>query len=902
MSLLLATKLHRPALPARQVRRPHLIQHLNEGLASGCQLTLVSAPAGFGKSTCVSEWVDGLDLRPVSWLSLDPSDDDPARFLAYFVAALQKVDPRIGREIEGFFQAGQSPPIEALITTLLNDIENIDLRFNLVLDDFQVIKEKNILKAMEMLLANQPRNMHLVLITREDPPLPLARLRAHNQMTEIRAGDLRFSREETNRFLNEMMGLYLSEADIALLDERTEGWVVGLQLAGLSMRDRVSPSDFISTLSGSHRFILGYFTEEVLRRQTEETRQFLLKSSIMGQLNGDLCDAVIGRAGSSTLLEQLYTANLFLIPLDDEGRWFRYHHLFADLLQVHLRQTYPADAILVLHLRAAAWFEQNGWVNEAVDHTLAAQDFDGAARLIEQNSAPMMLHGELVTLLRWMEVLPAEVAQLHPLILIAKAWTLTLAGAVRQVEPLLCLAEAQIEEGMATPMARELQGNAAAIRAFFAMVAGEYPRAQELAERAEALLPVSSVQARALLPYTLGATYRSQGQYEKAVEAFSRVARMGEVSDDFITWATGTTEIANIRRLQGRLQDTAETCRQALQRLKERGVLRFGSLAKVEVPLIEVLREQNRMDEAYQRVTDVIARMQGWAMPTDRIFAYLALIHVQGAQGNFAGAFEALQVARDLKATHPVLIALSGAVDLCEIRLNLDTGEVASAAHLMGVLTSQPGGGRIVSQREQEQIMLARVRLAQGQIEEAVNILSSLADDPSAGERKGALIEILTLQARALELAGDQNAAVNRLLKALALAEPEGFVRIFVEQGDVMQSLLSTVKRQLMPSFDPALVSLKAYIDRLLSAFHSSQTTDVSIRSEGKANDLIEPLTDRELEVLRLIADGLKYEEIAHRLFISLNTVRTYVKAIYSKLNVNSRAKAVLLAHQLQLI
>jgi LuxR family maltose regulon positive regulatory protein len=356
MSSLLATKLYRPSIPPKRVQRPHLIQRLNEGLESGRQITLASAPAGFGKTTCISEWVNALDC-PVTWLSLDAADDAPGCFLAYLGAALQKVDANLGRKIEGVLRSGQLPPSEIISTTLSNDIQELESRFLLVLDDFQVIQDRFILQVLEGLVANLPQPLHLVLLTREDPPLPLARLRANNQLTEIRAGDLRFANPEADRFLNEVMGLSLSQADIAVLEDKTEGWIVGLQLAGLSIRDRTDPSSFIAALSGSHRFILSYLTEQVLNQQTREIQSFLLQTSILNRLSGDLCNAVTGRTDGHSLLERLFNANLFLIPLDDEQRWYRYHHLFADLLR-DLQNTRQKDETAELHQRASRWYAQ----------------------------------------------------------------------------------------------------------------------------------------------------------------------------------------------------------------------------------------------------------------------------------------------------------------------------------------------------------------------------------------------------------------------------------------------------------------------------------------------------------------------------------------------------------------
>ncbi|NTU65734.1 MAG: hypothetical protein HGB05_20610, partial [Chloroflexi bacterium] len=364
---LVATKLRRPSLPAKRVQRPHLMHQLNDGLAAGHSLTLVSAPAGFGKTLCIAEWVNTLPL-PVSWLSLDLEDDDPVRFFTYLIAALQQVDDNFGQEIAGVLQAGQLPPIESITSTLVNDLLEWDTRFVLVLDDVQVVQDRFILAVLERLIGNPPPALHLVLLTREDPPLPFARLRANNQLTEIRASELRFSEQEAEQFFTDVLGVKLSPIDIATLDDRTEGWIVGLQLAGFSLRDRSNPSSFIATLSGSQRHILSYLTEEVLHRQPIEIQQFLLQTSILDRLKGEVCNAVTGQTDGAQLLDRVLAANLFLIALDDEHQWFRYHHLFADLLRS--RQALQKDQTAELHRRAAHWFAQANLITEAVPHAL----------------------------------------------------------------------------------------------------------------------------------------------------------------------------------------------------------------------------------------------------------------------------------------------------------------------------------------------------------------------------------------------------------------------------------------------------------------------------------------------------------------------------------------------------
>ena len=896
---LLSTKIHIPPLRPNSISRPRLTERLLAGPKRPGSTVLLSGPAGFGKTTLLSEFVVEYQ-RPVAWVSLDEADNDPIRFWTYLIAACQSIQHDIGESAWALLQTPQQLPDETIPTVLINDIHRSETDFVLVLDDFHTIQNQSIHKALSFLLDHIPDNLHLVLSTRVDPPWPLARLRARNQLIEIRAADLRFTTEEAGLFLNQVMGLNVSTEDVAALEARTEGWIASLQLAAISMRERKDVADFIEAFTGSHVYVAEYLIEEVLGHQLEEVKTFLLQTSILERLHASLCEAVSQRPDSQTMLKNLYQANLFLLPLDEEGQWFRYHHLFADLLRARLQQTVSTEEIAVLHHRAAIWYEQHEFIAEAVHHRLAARDFNEAAHLIGQSANQMVTRGELATLMEWIKALPADVIPLHPQIIMAKVWALTLVGAVREVEPLLHLAEAQIEAGGKAPVTRELAGFAAAIRAFFAMMAGDHPRALELAERAELLLPESSVHARWLLPYTLGAAYRGQGQYEKAVEAFARQVQMGELYNNLIVWGTGITGIAIVRRLQGRLRETADTCLQGLQRLLERGASQFGSLAKLEVPLVEVLCEKNNLEEARQRFTGVIARMQSWTMPTDWLHAFLALMQLQHAQGDLRGAFETLHTAKDLKAKHTVIQNLARSVDLYEIRLYLETGEIAEADRLMDMLN--PGTGLSVESREQERIMLARLRLTQGKPDEAEQILSPLIKDAEAGEGEYALIEMLALQVCVLNAKSDNEAAVEILLRALTLAEPEGFVRIFVDEGERMQQLLVAVLHKMETASRQASQPSKTYIVNLLDAFPGTPKSQVSPHSGDKVTGLVEQLTPRELEVLQLIAAGDSNQTIANKLVITLSAVKKHTGNIFGKLNVNSRTQAIARARQLGLL
>ena len=896
---ILSTKFYIPHLRQNGVLRPRLTDILLAGVNRPGTLVMLSGPAGFGKSTLLGEFVAQLK-QPVAWVSLDDGDNDPVRFWSYLIAACQSVRPGVGDSALELLKAPQPLPDDAVPTILVNDLAGLDGGLVLVLDDYHVIQNGSIQTALSFLLDHLPDNLHIVLSTRVDPPWPLARFRARNQLIEIRAKDLRFTTEEAAAFLNQVMGLNLSADDVAALETRTEGWIAGLQLAALSMTGRSDIPAFVKAFTGSHAYVAEYLVEEVLQHQPEQVQTFLLETSILERLNASLCESVTGCQDGQAILATLYRANIFVLPLDDEGLWFRYHHLFADLLQARLRQSLPAETVTTLHTRASQWYERNGFVIEAVNHALAAQDFEAAADLIQQNASRVTIRGELTTLLQWIEALPVDVSRRHPQIIISKAWSLTLAGAQPQVESLLQEIEAQIEISDETPQARELRGNAAAIRGYFAMLAGDYARALALTERADVLLPVSSVQARSILPYTLGAVYRGQGEYEKAAAAFAHLARIGEVSNDLLVWVTGETEVVNTRHTQGRLREASQTARQALRRMADQGAQPFGSLAKLEVALCDVLREQNELDEAHQRVTGVIKRMKAWDMPTDRLFAYLTLTRLQESQGDFTGAFETLHIAKDLRSSHPVLMSLGRSVDIYEIRLLMATHNVPAAARLMDDL--QPGTSQMVNIREQELVMLAHVLLAQGRFDQVAAILAPLSRDAEAGGRRSTLLESLALQARTLDAQGDRDAAVAILIKALALAEPDGFVRIFVEEGEGMQSLMVAAARQLESAIDPTLISLKVYVAKLLDAFPASQKAGALSHPLPKTDGLVEALTARELEVLQLIAAGDSNQTIADKLVISLSAVKKHTGNVFGKLNVNSRTQAVAHARQLGLL
>lgn len=893
---ILTTKLYFPHPQSDGVRRPRLSGKLLDGVARPGAWTLIAGPAGFGKTTLLSEFIERYQ-RPVAWLSLDTADNDPNRFWTYFIAACRSVSPEMGEAAMSLLRSPQPVPEDAIPTALINDVSGQSQDLVVVLDDYHVIQNQALHSALAFFLDHLPEHLHLIFSTRADPPWPLARFRSRGLLYEIRAADLRFTREETAAFLNEAMGLNLSAKDIASLEARTEGWVAGLRLAALSMRGREDVAGFVKDFTGSHVYVAEYLVEEVLQHQPADMQEFLLHTSILERLTAGLCDAVTQRKKGQAALITLQKANLFILPLDDQGLWFRYHHLFADLLQARLQQTMPADEIMKLHGRASAWYTQNGFAIEAVNHGLAAKDFELAAQLVEQNTYTLVTQGELTTLIRWIDALPANMTN-RPHFLLAKAWALLFAGNAMQIEVLLRQMEAQMAASHDSGQTSVLRGSAAAIRAFFALMTGDHSQALQLAEQAEKLLPAADSKsdqpnpfayvAHSVLPYTLGMGHRAQGEYEEAAAAFGQEIEMFTAPEDILGWTIAMTEVAVVRRMQGRLHESEAVCRKALQRISDQKVYPSGALARVDSTLGEVLRESNRLDEAQQRISGALERMISWNMPTDCLAATLNLMRLQLSQGNLAEAHVTLQKAKELRAGNPVFLDLSRSLDILEIRLALEERDIAGASRFLETL--DPGSSRIVFLREQELTLLARLRLAEGRPDEALAILDPMTKAAGSGGRNYAWLEMLVQRALALDNLGNRAEALDSLTCGLEFARTEGFVRVFLDAGEPMRKLLAAA--------NTGSGNANLYAAKLLKAFPDSEKPSTA----PQPGALIEPLTPRELEVLQLIAGGDSNQAIAEKLVITLSAVKKHSGNVFGKLNVNSRTQAVARARQLGLL
>jgi LuxR family transcriptional regulator, maltose regulon positive regulatory protein len=941
---ILATKLYIPPPPPKVVIRARLLERLDESLrlsAGGTPgVILISAPAGFGKTTLVSEWIASLASSPLSpgeglraaWLSLDEEDSDPARFLTYLIAALRTVAPNLGEGALEILQAGQSQPpaSEAILTALLIEISSLPASaltgaghgFILVLDDYHVVDSRAVNQALTFLVEHLPPRLHLVITTREDPALPIPRLRARRQLTELRAADLRFTPAEAAEFLEQVMDLRLTPQDVAALEDRTEGWIAGLQLAALSMRGQQDVTGFIQAFAGDNRYIVDYLIEEVLQRQPEAIRSFLLQTSILDRLNGPLCDAVTRQTGGTARLESLQRGNFFLIPLDDKRHWYRYHHLFADVLHVHLTTEQP-DQISALHRQASEWYEQNGSPVDAIRHALAGGDYERAASLIELAAPAMHRIRQEATVLGWIQALPEELFRARPVLSVLYVGAIMSNGGVEGVESRLRDAERWldiVDERHERPAEmvvvneeefRRLPGAIAMYWAGLALARGNLPDTMTYARRVLDLVPEEDHLGRGAAAALLGLAFWASGDLEPAYRSFAEgmahLRRAGNISDA----VGGVLALADIRITQGRLGDAMHIYEQALQLAKQNGTPVLRGTADMYVGMSELEREHNDLQTAAQHLLRSQEQGEHTGFPQHPYRRRVAMARIRATQGDLDGALELLQEAEPLYVSdffpfvRPIA-ALKTRVWIAQGKLDKALGwareQGVSAADELSYL------------REFEHITLARILLAQyksapsdATIDDAIGLLERLLKAAEDGARMGSAIEILVLQALAHQLRGDIPAALLPLERALTLAEPQGYVRTFVDEGEPMRILIEDLRSKIVDGRfaveGSQPMKLLPYLDRLLQSFSTRQSPPLPIENpQSKIQNLVEPLSQRELEILRLFKTELSGPEIARELVIGLSTVRTHTKSIYSKLNVNSRRAAVKRGEELNLI
>jgi LuxR family transcriptional regulator, maltose regulon positive regulatory protein len=880
---ILATKLYVPPPRPRAVLRLRLTGHLNGGLNG--KLTLVSAPAGFGKTTLLGEWVAGCE-RPVAWLSMDEEDNDPTRFLAYFVAALQTIAPDIGEGVLGVLQSPQPPPIESILTALLNEIDTVPDDFVLVLDDYHVIDGSAVEEALSFVLEHLPPGMHLVIATREDPQLPLARLRARGQLSEVRADDLRFTPDEAAEFLNEAMGLSLSKEDIAALETRTEGWIAGLQLAALSMRGLADATSFIKSFTGTHHFVLDYLVEEVLGQQSESVQTFLLRTSILERLCGPLCDAVVSdpSASGQETLEYLERANLFLVPLDDERRWYRYHHLFAELLRQRLHQSAASSMgdevrdVAELHIRASRWYEDNGWEIEAFQHAAAANDVERAARLVEGEGMPLIFRGAVAPVLTWLESLPTTELDARPSLRVIYASSLLFVSQTTGVEEKLQAAEAALQGAAPDEKTRDLIGHIAAIRATLAVIQQDVETIIAQSRRALEYLHPDNLPVRTATTWTLGNAYQLRGDRAAASQAYSEAIAISEAIGHSIITVMATTGLGNVQEAENQLHLAAQTYRRVLQLA---GDPPLPVACEAHLALARISYEWDDMDAAQKHGQHGV-QLARQIENTDRFVACeVFLARLKLAQGDVAGAASILAEAGQSVRQHNFVHRMPDVAGAQVLTL-LRQGNLEAAAQL--------------AQTHQLPISQARVNLARGDPSTALAVLEPLRRQADAKGWADERLKVMVLQAVAHHAHGENNKAVHLLGDALALAEPGGFIRTFVDEGIPMARLLSEAAAHgVMPDYAARLLVV-------LEAEAQMSEDKSYLPSAPTAQSLTEPLSQRELEVLQLIALGLSNREISERLFLALITVKGHNRNIFRKLRVRRRTEAVARAREFGLL
>jgi LuxR family maltose regulon positive regulatory protein len=909
---LLTTKLYVPRAHPNLVSRARLGKLLGEGMDR--KLTLISAPAGFGKTTMLSEWrmMHLGSEYPLAWVSLEEADNDPARFLSYLLGALQAVEANFGEAILAVLRSPQPPQIESVLTALINEIASIPKDFALVLDDYHVMFKDAVHEAMGFLVDHLPPNAHLVIASRADPPLPLARLRVRGQMIEIRADDLRFTPEETDAFLRGAMGLDLPEESVAALEKRTEGWIAGLQLAALSVRGRKDISDFVAALKGSSRYVLDYLAEEVLRRQPADARAFLLQTSILDRLSGSLCGAVANRGDGQEMLERLERANLFTIPLDEERRWYRYHHLFSEFLRDRLHQTQP-DQEPELHRRASSWYEQNGLIHGAVSHALAAADLDTTARLIEENVRDMLAHGEAALLLSWMEVLPQGLLRSRPRLCIAYAWALLVTGQSEAAELRVHDLERIVDADVSFPPSerkialsdKELNsfsGEAAAVRSFIVRNRGDVPLSVELSRQALELLSEENLTLRGIVALNLGSAYWMSGDLASANAAFTEAITTSQRADNPFAVLLAMRGLAESQVMRGRLHRAAELYRRALRLAEQR---RFPAAGLAHVGMGELLYEWDDLDGAMRHLEEGITLGERSGSTSIVLPGHALQARVKWARGDPEGA---LHVIRDDETTARDLTPYSR--DLNRIvahgaRLRLAQGDVGGASRLLeerGIGVDDDLDHLNVS----EHAVLARVLIARGEHDAALELLERLLDVAEATGSMGSAIEILAVEALTFDVRGDEARAMAAVGRALSLAEPEGYVRTFVDEGEPMSTLLDRLLRVRRKEQLSSLQNVSVeYVGKLCTAFRrSSGSRALSTEADPlrSTQPLPEALSERELEVLALVAAGRSNLEIAGQLFVTVDTVKKHLTHIFRKLGVRSRTQAVAQARELGLI
>jgi LuxR family maltose regulon positive regulatory protein len=911
---LLSTKLYIPPTRENAIARPHLIEKLLSGMGRPGSFTLVSGPAGFGKTTLLSEFVSRLQ-RPAAWVSLDAGDNDPIQFWTYLITACQSVLEDVGESALELFSTPQALPDDTVPTILINDLTRQDRSIVLVLDDYHDIQNPSIHASLLFLLDHLPHNLQIVVSTRTDPPWRLARFRARNQLIEIRAQDLRFSVEEAAEFLNHTMGVNLSVEDVAALEERTEGWAAGLQLAALSMQGHSDIAAFVKAFTGSHVYVAEYLVEEVLQRQPEDIRTFLLRTSILKRMNAGLCEAVTGCQDGQAILQSLHHANIFVVSLDNEGKWFRYHHLFADLLRSRFPQALPAEAIPALHRRASVWYEHNGFTLEAVNHALAARDYERVADLVEQAAHTLIFTGRVNVLRDWLEAIPEASFDAHPHLTFYLFWIDILQSRADLSEPAIQEKQDLLKSLPSSPENDRLRGELMAVECRAMALSGRTSRGIRLAQEALAYLPQDDLASRARANSALAIAHDLEGRAEEAAPAYQECFSQAIAAGDYRLAAHTTMAKGLIQCHYGRLHEAARTFQTIIDMGDSVGIAPadkagaapannarantvFFPAGQGYIGLASIYLEWNDLKTAESHLKQGMELCRRGGL--DGIFIGRRLMsRLRQANGDLEGALEEIRFPKQaFQRVDDFYVATR------QIQIGLAKGDVDGAwrlaAPLVEMLSSDPAAVRLpLLFLEILEAIIARVYLARGEIGKALQLLDRLQATAEPGKRPGRLIEVHLLRALAYQKQkrrGLTLEAIESIEHALELGGPEGYVLLFLEEGPGVIALLNAVvERSAAPG------RLKKYARKLLNAF-SGIGKPAAPRPASEAAGLIEQLTPREMEVLELIAAGDSNQTIADKLFITVRTVKKHTSNIYGKLNASSRTQAVALARELGLL
>jgi LuxR family maltose regulon positive regulatory protein len=878
---ILKTKIHAPRLRAQFVERLELDERLQT--VSEHRLALVSAPAGSGKTTLLSAWLARRG-GPYAWLTLDDNDNIPARFLAYLIAAVQTVLPSVGKEASAQLDAAKPFSPQAVIDSLINEIDSSG-GLLLVLDDYHLIHQAAVHDAVNYLIEHLSDTLHVVIASRTDPPLPLARLRARNDLVEVRAADLHFDPAEAGDFLTRVMGLSLLPPDVAALEARTEGWVAGLQLAALALQGQRDAQHFIQGFTGSHRFILDYLVEEVLRQQDDDLRRFMLQTSILERSCADLCAAVTGRTESKAYLEKLEQENLFIIPLDEERHWYRYHTLFADLLRYQLQQSGP-EQIPELHRRAAVWLEAEGLIPEAAHHRLEAGDEREAGILLERESERLLTEGQVNQVLGWVSNIPDRLYHTRPFLRLIYSWSLLSSGQFNLVEPVLQIVEKDIQNADAPA---ELQADIDATRAIISFTSGDFPRAIEIGQKAIEKLPPSSYMYSSVLT-GLGVAYNISGDMTHAAEAFLKASENAAQLGQYSVAISSLCNLGAVYSQQGRMRDAQDTYLRSIAFAeKAPGSSSFTGMAYTG--LGSLYYEWGDLPAALDANERGIQLADQWGNHDIMIVARCQMAFIKLADGKAEEAVAYLEAAEDLLTSSTASFFTVINLRVARLTFWLRSGRTGEAYQ---TVQEQPidANAPILGFNANEYIARAAVLLSAGTaqndhpaVETALAQIERCLQYLETAEYGVLLIQALAQKALAFSTLEREEDAVETLEKVLGLAEPQGYVRSLVDLGPGMQKLLEQI-----PAGSPHF----AYAQRLSAAF-LSQRPSAALAGPSASLDqsgLVEPLSPREIEVLRLVAAGLTNPQIAERLTLSTGTVKRHLHNILEKLGLSTRTQA----------